>query len=397
MKNILIILLALILFSCEEEFKQGPFGVKNENDPNPVESAAVIENIPGGAIIQYKLPSDVDIQYVKAIYRDSKGIESEVRASAFVSKLKIEGLGDTKERTVRIYAVNKAERVSSPVEVTIAPLTPPIVTTFESLKYKVGFGGFVVDFENEGINEISLNILYKDSLSNKMEYYESMYTSQQNGKYAVRGLPSYENKFGVYVRDRWENSSDTLYFTVTPWPEVLLNKKSFKPMNLKGDVTWSGFAGSPNFAFNDILTITDYAHTEFPIAFPHRYSLDLGVNAKISRFKFFQRPGDKILYEHGNAKHYKVYARADNPSTGNADNVMEGWTQVLDCHSFKPSGFPMGQNSQEDIEYAAAGEEFEFPLDLGPVRYIRFEFLESWSGMECTVIGEFTFWGEIIN
>jgi hypothetical protein len=41
------------------------------------------------------------------------------------------------------------------------------------------------------------------------------------------------------------------------------------------------------------------------------------------------------------------------------------------------------------------GEEFIFPRDLAEVRYIRFEMLESWSGMQCSTISELSFWGQI--
>jgi hypothetical protein len=67
----------------------------------------------------------------------------------------------------------------------------------------------------------------------------------------------------------------------------------------------------------------------------------------------------------------------------------------MTCKSFKPSGLPLGQNSSEDVEFAANGEEFSFPRDIAVVRYLRFEMLESWSGMKCSTIGELSFYGDI--
>lgn len=397
MKNtyIFILFLACMFFACSEDFKHEPLGGGGSAAPDPVKNVKIEKNTPGGAIITYDIPDNVDVQYVKAVYENSQGKMSEVRGSAYINRLEIQGLGDTRERTVKLYAVNKKENQSAPVELKINPLTPPITTIFKSLKYEPGFGGFVVNFENEERNEISINVLYRDSATQNMMFYESFYTSLEQGVYPVRGLPAKENRFGVYVRDRWENNSDTVYFSLTPWPEQLLDKKMFGNLNLTGDAVWSEWAGQPQYAYDDKLDITNYAHTAYPLAFPHRYTLDLGVNAKISRFKFYQRPGEGILYEHGNPKSYRVYARTDNPSPGNPDDVMEGWTLVMECNSFKPSGLPVGQVSPEDEEYAAGGEEYEFPRDMGPVRYIRFEIVESWSGMECSVIGEFTFWGQV--
>lgn len=392
-----VIWVILLLMSCNEEFTHGPIGHPDNTIPQPVSNLRVLKNTPGGAIITYEVLNDVDIQYVKAVYKNSKGIESEVKGSAYVNTLEIKGLGDTLARKVKVYAVNKKENVSEPVEVTINPMTPPVVKIFQSLQYEPAFGGFALQFKNVDRGDVSLNVLYKDTLTNNMNYYQSFYTSLAEGVYNVRGLPAKHNQFGVYVRDRWENSSDTIYFSLTPWPESLLDKKLFKSLYLSGDVAWTGWGGRPEYAFDDVLVMTNYAHTDYPLAFPHRYSLDLGVTAKISRFKMYQRPGETVLYEHGNPKRYRIYARATNPASGNPDDVFDGWTLVMECNSFKPSGLPPGQNSVEDIEYSAAGEEYEFPRSLEPVRYIRFEFLESWSGMECTIIGEFTFWGQVIE
>ena len=395
MKKISVIITSIILLvSCNEEFVHGPIGNPDNKVPDPVNNVQVIENTPGGAILAYEFADNIDIQYVKAVYVNSQGKKSEVRGSAFVNTLKIEGLGDTIARVVQVYAVNKKENVSTPVEITINPLTPPVLKVFKSITYQPAFGGFAVQYENEDRGDISLNVLYKDTLTSHMNYYQSIYTSLAEGVYNVRGLPAVNNQFGIYVRDRWGNNSDTTYFSLTPWPEKLLDKKMFKSLYLSGDVTWTGWGGQPQFAFDDVLVITNYAHTDYPLEFPHRYTLDLGVTAKISRFKFYQRPGEGVLYEHGNPKRYRVYARSTNPASGNPDEVMDGWTLVMECNSFKPSGLPPGQNSAEDIEFAAGGEEYEFPISLEPVRYIRFEFLESWSGMECTVIGEFSFWGQ---
>ncbi|HMG11207.1 MAG TPA: DUF5000 domain-containing lipoprotein, partial [Mucilaginibacter sp.] len=46
--------------------------------------------------------------------------------------------------------------------------------------------------------------------------------------------------------------------------------------------------------------------------------------------------------------------------------------------SVKPSGLPVGQNSQADADFAAAGEPFTFPTGVPAVRYIRFKVLETW-------------------
>jgi len=61
----------------------------------------------------------------------------------------------------------------------------------------------------------------------------------------------------------------------------------------------------------------------------------------------------------------------------------------------KPSGGAIGSNSAEDVAQAASGEEFEFPIEAPPVRYIRFVNLESWSTGKFMHIMEINFWGQI--
>ncbi len=388
-----ICMTVFLLASCAEEKGHEPIGSGNKNAPGQVKNVQ-IQNIAGGAIFTYELPDNVDLQYVKAVYVSNK-VEKETRASAYVTTLKVEGFGSTDERTVKLYAVNRMEVASAPVEAIIHPLIPSVRLVEQSLTESVDFGGFVVSFENVNKADIAIYALRKDSIENKYEEYDAMYTSLERGSFPVRGLPNKENDFGVYVVDRWNNYSDTLFFTMTPWREDNLLKSGFRYKTVQGDVGWNYHGGAPEKAWDNNVSNGNYAHTDFPAEFPHRFTMDLGVAVRLSRFKFWQRPGDDVLYQHGAPKVYRIYGRADDPGSGNPGNILEGWTLLMTCHSFKPSGLPLGQNSSEDVEFAAKGEEFTFPRDISAVRYLRFEMLESWSGMKCSTISELSFWGEI--
>jgi hypothetical protein len=396
MKNISILFLMLAFFACSEDFKHEPIGGGDSNTPGPLKNAQVKENIAGGAIITYELPDNLDALYVKAVYTTSQGIQKDVIASSYLNSLTIKGLGDTNARNVKLYVVNRQEKTSSPVEVTINPLTPPVEKIRNSLAYATEFGGFIIDFTNDDKEDISINVLVGDSTGMEMLNYDALYTSLAGGQYMVRGLPNKENRFGIYVRDRWDNISDTLYFTLTPWREDYMDKKLFKALNIAGDVLWNQQAGLPERAWDDIIfNGSNYACTSTPLDFPHRFTLDMGVSVKLSRFKMWQRGHAATLYQHAEPYHYKIYGRLDDPGIGNATDVWEGWTFLRECYSFKPSGLPINNNSDEDWEYSRAGEEYSFPRDIEPVRYIRIEFIESWSGMLCTNFGELAFWGEL--
>lgn len=397
MKQILIVSIGVIfclLFSCKEENLLKPYGDNPGGTPGQVTNVRV-KNIAGGAVLKYDLPKDIDLLYVKAIYKSSLGVEKEVSSSAYVDSLKIVGLGNTNEYPVQIYCVDHFENRSLPVDVVINPLKSPVQSVFESLNYFIDFGGFVVNFENQAASEVAIYVLALDSTQTTLESYDALYTGLPKGTFPVRGLPNKENTFGIYVRDRYDNMSDTLIFKGTPMREDILDKKLFTTLKVAGDVGFDFYDGAPTKAWDDNVSNTNYAHTDFPVEFPHRLTIDLGVKVRLSRFRFWQRPGDDVLFQHGAPKHYKVYGRAEKPEVGSASDPLAGWTLLMECNSFKPSGLSLAQNSSEDIEYNAKGEEFSFSRDIESVRYLRFEMLESWSGMQCSTIGELCFWGEI--
>jgi hypothetical protein len=391
--NCLTSALFFLLFACAGDFEHGPIGKGNTSAPDPVKNVRA-ENISGGAILTYELPGNTDLLYVKAVYVQNDA-RRETRTSAYVNTLKIEGFGDTNEHAVELYSVNRMGRESAAVKQVIRPLTPSIFFVEQSLQATVDFGGFIVSFENPNKEDIAIYALKRDTIDGKFIEHDALYTSLEQGSFSVRDLPNITNDFGMYVVDRWNNFSDTAFFTMTPWKEDYLDKKLFRARTVQGDATWNNYGGgAPEHAFDDDVSNGRYAHTAYPLEFPHYYTLDLGVSVRLSRFRLWQRPGDDVLYQHGAPKVYNIYGRADDPGNGSSD-ILEGWTLLMTCNSFKPSGLPLGQNSSEDVEFAAKGEEFSFPRDLEAVRYLRFEMLESWSGMKCSVIGELSFWGDI--
>lgn len=233
MKQLVYIICAVLAVSCSEENTLHPYGKNDGQAPGKV-TEITVRNMPGAAVIKYKAPADEDLLYVKAVYRSTRGEEKEVRSSAYVDSLYLEGFGDTRIYPVTLYAVDRHENRSEGTETTIQPETPPVVNIRSSLEYFMDFGGFLINFENKLNNDIAIYALQWDDKEGDYAYYDAMYTSQADGHFAVRGLPNTENKFGVYVRDRYDNCSDTLFFTGTPIKEDYLDKKLFKEVKCAG-------------------------------------------------------------------------------------------------------------------------------------------------------------------
>lgn len=399
MKNKLILLFTVIgvvfMCSCESDDEHKPHGADGNAPGEPVINEVI--PTPGGAIIYYSAPEDIDVLYIQAVFTDNKNRLREVKSSPSNDSLVIEGLGEVAEYNIGVSAVDRGENESNVTEVKVTPLTPPVRLISPSLVGEVDYGGIKVSYENPSRAEVSLNIVSENE-SGEMIYRESFFTSQLQGSYSFRGYSAVRTRFGVYVEDRWENVSDTTYFEVTPIPDEFLDKDNFSVFKIQGDEDFNDYGFNEGQMFDNRWDDQwNCGHTAF-LPLPHQLTIDLGTTVKLSRFKLYQRGGD-AYFAHGNPKHFKIYGTLDINDLPPYDpqNPHAGWTLLKDCHSFKPSGLPLGQVTAEDIEYARKGEDFEFDVDnLVEVRYIRIENIESW-GQEVTVIGELSFWGEITS
>lgn len=393
-----ILLGALMFMRCSED-KHRPHGA--DSTPPGKVTVTRTENISGGAVIWFAAPSDADLLYVKAVFTDNRNITREVKVSGVIDSLIVDGFGKTGTYKVDLFAVDRGENISEGVSVDISPLTPPIQLIYPTLSAESDYGGVKVTYENTERAEISLNIAVYDEVQKDFAYRESFFTSQATGSYSFRGYNSVMTTFGIYVEDRWGNLSDTLEFEGIPIPDEYLDKGNFRVFKITGDTDFSQHSFSVTAIWDEVWNSQwNGGHTgAYPL--PHYLTIDLGVNVKLSRFKLYQRTGSEI-YKHGNPKHFKVYGSKDvnDLPPYSADDPCAGWTFLKECHSFKPSGLPVGVTNAEDLEFQIKGEDFEFDINnLVEIRYIRFEFLENWESptFQYTVIGELSFWGEILT
>lgn len=380
------ILLGVI--GCKED-KLSPVG--NDGVAPEAISNVSVENLPGGAKISYSLPGDSDLLYVEADYKRS-GMPQKTKSSIYGNYLIVEGLGDTLAHDVTLYAVDRGENRSQPVNITINPKEPPVQTSYDSLAYSETFGGIHVTFPNRTKANLVVTVLVKDSTGD-WEDYDKYYTGLPEGDFSVRGLPSVPTTFGVFVKDRWDNHSDTLVQTLTPLFEMELDKTKFKEVGLPTDQPSSHGWTMPGL-WNNSITGKGF-HTAEGSGFPQWFTFSIGdKKAKLSRMKVWQRQ-DSWIFTHGNPKHFQVWG-SNAPS---ANGSFDGWTLLMDCWIVKPSGLPPGDNTNDDVIAAAAGEEFEFPADAPAVRYIRFKIIESFVSPPNSSAGffhlmEVTFWGQ---
>lgn len=381
LNSILISLLAIC--SCKRE---EPRPVKQDDTPPGTVNNVAVTNLNGAARISFTLPADSDLLYVKAVYKTTKGVENETKVSRYNSSLTVEGFGDTSTYKVSLYVVDKSENVSHAVEVTVHPLEPVIWIVRRSLSVAADFGGVNVKFTNMGENNLALVVLANDSLG-QFSPITTQYTNLKEGSFSTRNMKDVPTQFGVYVRDRWGNISDTLRVKLTPLFEELLDRTKMKEVVLPGDAPL-GYGGSVSGLF-DGSTTGGFYHTSDAARMPQWFTYDMGVTAKLSRLVWFMRPG--FYYSLHNPRVVEIWGSNKPNPNGSFD---DSWTLLTTTTQVKPSGLPEGQLSQADIDAAVAGWTVTFPLTTPKVRYIRFKTLKNWSNGTYVNFYEIMTWGD---
>lgn len=391
----LIMLFSLILiFGCEEE-QHGPL---SEDGVSPFK----IENLQftptnGGFDISYDLPTSQDLLYVKAVYENTRGEQVEVKTSAFNNKIIIKGFGDTAEKTVKVYSVDRSGNVSDAVTFSGSPLESPVDIIKGTMTITPDWGGGKFTWTNEGKTPIAIDLFSKNSLG-KVELVKTEYTSQSANSVTLRGYESVPTYFSAVVRDRYDNISDTIYAAtpnklITPIFESRLDKTLFKKVVLANDDNWDAWEGDYYYLFDDDKN--SIVHTQGNHPRPSICTIDLGVNVTLSRINVLQRQtaGVNFAYTHGNPKKIVVYGAKELPGQ---DGNLDDWIKLRECISTKPSGLPIGQNTNEDVAHFEAGDEYTFD-ELIEIRYFRFAVETTWDGSGYIDFSEMTWWGNILD
>jgi hypothetical protein len=388
MKNIIIITVLLVVvtwFSCNEE----PIGQqpKDSVPPGPV-TGITVKNTPGGAVLRYRTPDDEDLLYVKAVYSLKNREEVETKASVYADSLTVVGFGDTLEHAVKLITVDRSRNESVPESIVIKPLTPDVLSIADSLYMVPDFGGLRVLWQNANKAEISINVLEKDSNEEYVPL-QSFYSSAISGIGIVTGMDTIPGDFALYVQDHWGNQSEKKFYSLTPLYQAIFDRFKFSVIVLPNDElmyanytidkAWDGNKnGDP--------CVSSPGNTG---GWPQAITMDLGVLGKVSRIRIFQRE-PYGFFAGGNIRTFEVWGCETIDYSGNWDS----WIKLMDCASVKPSGLPVGQNTDEDDERGRNGEDFFNSPENPKVRYLRINVKSNWSGGDNFTIGEIEIYGD---
>ncbi len=361
--------------------------------PSPVTDIVVTPRS-GSIILKYRLPLDPSLSYVKAEYEIRPGVKREGKASIYVDTLELAGFGDTRAYDIHIFSVGKNGKASVPQTIRVSPLEPPVISVFNTVDLVRTFGGVNVAFDNVHRANLALVVLVDTTGNDDWTVVNTFYTAAERGSFSARNQPPVARRFAVFVRDRWDNKSDTLIQTLTPFYEEFLSKDQMTTHKLQTDADWLPqyppsmvIDGTFNQGENIYASVND-------AGLPQSLTLNFGRDVVLSRFKLYQRGGANRVYTANVPKTFEVYgSNAPLP-----DGDWDAWDYIETFQSFKPSGLPFGSVDPIDVQYGSVdGEDFEFSVPVPPYRYIRFKFTETYGMIGQVVISELSFWGQEID
>lgn len=410
MKKIIFILISVLvmgLISCKEDFV-GQYAV--ETTPPDSVSNVTFEALPGAVKLTYKLPTDKDLLYVKAIYTLDNGTKTEAAASAFTNQLLIEGFGKGDSvRTIQLVAVDINQNVSKPIEITVIPKESPIFNIFNSLKADVDFGGIYVKWKNPLKIPFVLVVTTPDKAGRPLVTYGGKrFSTGVDTIYNVRGYDSIPRTFFVQVMDKWGNMTkiDTLK-DIKPIFEQVIPKAYHAKWN--GDplipyqeynasygvpILWDGKWGS---AYGGACFSTKAGGG---ISNSITYDLNSAANNTTgkgwiipSRVHFYARPTYGFQIEN-----FRIWG-STSPTVSMANTSgPDAWVLLGSFRLAPPSGVtgPLASAAEKAL-IENDGVDFNFPAGTPKIRYIRFEVINMWTGATNTNFSftELTWYGSV--
>jgi hypothetical protein len=313
----------------------------------------------------------------------------------------VEGLGTVAPIDITLYVVDHSENVSTPVTKNFTPDTPPIETILTSLQMEADFAGVHVTWENEQELEIGVTLLAADSLGVLREG-ATTFSILRNGSHTFRGYDTIPCKFAVSISDKWGNVSERIEEVITPIYEKLFDRTKHIQTNLPLDnlTTFSSFTQMSQMFDGQIPGDNNFYHTQEGIAtitMPFYFTVNLGVNAVLSRFVMYPRFDGNWEYVHHNVKEFEIWG-AESYKQQMPDEYWDqawksDWKYLGKFICSKPSGNDTPDVTDADREYARKGFEFLVPIETGAVRYLRFAINSTWGNTNAISIQEMQFYG----
>ncbi|MDB5123204.1 MAG: hypothetical protein JWP94_1333 [Mucilaginibacter sp.] len=397
---VLPLLLIILLGSCakNEGFNTPASG--DQTKPGVI-TGVKVKNLNGAAYITYNLPNSSNLLYVLAQYDINGKKIRQTKASYYTDTVLVDGFAKSKDYTVTLWSVSRANVQSDPVTVTVHPDTPYYQLIKPTLQLAPDFGGVNIKGLNRSKKDIGVILIALDNSTKALEVQDQHYTNIDTINYSVRGYAAVPRKFGVYVTDKFGNVSDTTILTLTPIFETLLDKTKFSVYKLATDSPTAYGWEVPYLWDNKTDDYSSGWHTAPGGPQPMQVTFSMGVSAQLSRFIMWERPG-QYAYAHGNPRDFSIWGSnkpapkdALLPQLASVGTVVGDWINLGNYHyPNPPSGLTPGFTNAADAAFVSAGVNFNFPPGTPVVRYFRMLVHATWSGGDFAHMMEFSIYGK---
>lgn len=417
----------LLIVSCNTgENAFGRIDPLDSSLPVPQKIEVVkVQNISGGAKMKVKIPDDKNIKGVVATYI-RKGEEVKARVSRYVDSLKVEGYADTDEHIVKVASFNANGVESEPVDVVIRPM--PSAVKLVKPEIMASAGGVKIRISGNSMKSaLAVCILRDGDVANAEKPLKDIrwvevttLFTQSNSTLTRRGIEPSPAIFGVYLRDRWGNISDTVKAVLTPLNEIAIPKAGFSYFNPGDDNCFSLSDENPSYPVKGLWDNSGHSSSPHFLAIekcpvPCWLTIDLGKTVEISRIATLPRQ----FYNVWKDKHPRDFEFWGSMKPSGKPGIGEhgfddSWFCLGKFTQYKPSGYnedgTVGKLTTEDYEYFNKGNDFEldsdkFPHAFDQLRYLRIVFVNTFTTFELPdateaagiQLGEITLYGQIVK
>ena len=350
----------------------------------------------GGGIINYTLPSDDDILYVKAVYTNSLGEEVFRVSSKYNTSIEVNGLNQSTPVNVKLYVVDESENISQASQIDFIPLKSFIFLVQESINISPDLGGVKITWENIASKTV---FVYVHIIDGTDETIRILSSNNLQESIFIRGLPSKELSFSTKVEDcdgniteledkgkhipLFEEKIDKSTWTLVSAQSVNGNAYEGRTVNFWDDVVDTVETDADNSYF--IITRDNNGGS---LNFPLDIVIDLNKNVRIQRFKVWQRAywynggGITYHYQEENLKSFNLYA----------SNDAQTWNLLGQFDIGDPRD-AAGNIPTKAFQEAIEGHEFSLPNTSDQFRYLKFSITSNYGSTSITVGSEITLYG----
>jgi hypothetical protein len=389
MRKVIICLLAIVLItiSCGDELEHKPI-YGSGSTPTKVENIKV-ERTNGGAVIEYSLPQNNDLEYVQAKIYKADDMIQQYMSSIYKNKIEIEGLPDTTEYRVELSVFDCHQNESPKEDLTIRPLIPNYLAIYNNISLKADFGGATFEWLNENMIDLSMFTYVKDTLG-QFNIYEIKKVYPENTSFSIDGLDTVNSVCGIRFRDQWGNFTQMYVDSVVPIYEKKMDGSKWELVQMESD----------NYTYiNSISRLGDDNVTSerFELDFEREggtgvFTWDAKELIMVSKLKAYNKTNSSgWIFRGQNVKSYEIYG----------SNVLsDDWSDWTDItpdavpNLIPSSGYEGGSPSSADLEEAKKGYVTKADPSLGYFRYFRFKLIKNFANEAQFAIAGLFFYGQ---